>query len=284
MSASQSLGSWEEAVQWLRAQPDQLELIRAAYYDDPLQDAATRYWQSSEWNAVRSMLGPAVGRIALDMGAGRGIASFALARDGFDVTALEPDPSELVGAGAIRYLAAHEGLAIRVVQEHSEHLPFADNTFDVVFARAVLHHTRDLRAACLELFRVLKPGGLLVAVREHVLSREEDLQRFLQSHPLHRMYGGEHAYLSTEYQSALRGPGFNVKVLRSFDSPINYFPQTDESLRQKLTAPLRYVPPMRKLANTLLSGRMAFGILRRVLSFVDNRPGRHHSFICSKPL
>ena len=42
---------------------------------------------------------------ALDVGAGRGIASYALAREGFTVTVLEPDDSHLVGAGAIRSLA-----------------------------------------------------------------------------------------------------------------------------------------------------------------------------------
>ena len=40
--------------------------------------------------------------------------------------------------------------------------------FDVVFARAVLHHTRDLELACREMFRVLRPGGIFVAAREHV--------------------------------------------------------------------------------------------------------------------
>ena len=76
------------------------------------------------------------------------------------MTALEPDPSALVGAGAIRALAAEARLPIDVVEEFSERLPFANDTFDVVFARAVLHHTRDLDSACREMFRVLRPGGI----------------------------------------------------------------------------------------------------------------------------
>jgi ubiquinone/menaquinone biosynthesis C-methylase UbiE len=120
---------------------------------------------------------------ALDVGAGRGIASFALASERFSVTALEPDGSALVGAEAIRSLARESGLPIEVCQDFSEKLPFSDAQFDVVFARAVLHHTRDLRAACEEFLRVLKPGGVFIAVREHVISRPEDLPPFSTSIP-----------------------------------------------------------------------------------------------------
>jgi 2-polyprenyl-3-methyl-5-hydroxy-6-metoxy-1,4-benzoquinol methylase len=121
--------TWEQAVQWLRQQPEQQELVLAAYYDDPLPASADRYSRSEEWQAIRALLPPAPGR-ALDVGAGRGIASYALAKDGFAVTALEPDPSALVGAQAIRGLAAASGLPIEVNHEFSERLPFADAQFD----------------------------------------------------------------------------------------------------------------------------------------------------------
>ena len=139
--------SWEAAVCWLRAQPDQQELVKAAYYDDPLIVAAERYRASSEWQAIRQYLAGYSGA-ALDIGAGRGIASYALAKEGFAVTALEPDPSDLVGAGAIHSLADEAQLNVNVVQEFSERLPFSDASFDVVFARAVLHHTSNLGQAC----------------------------------------------------------------------------------------------------------------------------------------
>ena len=53
--------SWEECVLWLKAQPDQDDLIKACFYEDPLQSAAERYYLSTEWLAVRKEL-PQVGR------------------------------------------------------------------------------------------------------------------------------------------------------------------------------------------------------------------------------
>lgn len=174
--------SWEEAVAWLRRQPDQSQLVVDCYYDDPLKKAAHRYWQSDEWESIQRRLVSRSGK-ALDVGAGRGITSYAMARDGFAVTALEPDPSHLVGAGAIRALADETGLPIHVVEDFSERLLFANDEFDLVFARAVLHHMRDLEKVCQEFFRVLKPGGLLIVIREHVISREEDLSTSIEIIP-----------------------------------------------------------------------------------------------------
>ncbi|RWP97518.1 class I SAM-dependent methyltransferase [Mesorhizobium sp.] len=87
---------------------------RAAYFDDPVV-AAQRYLESAEFDAVRSMIPRKVGR-ALDLGAGNGILSYALTREGWSVTAVEPDPSALVGAAAIRTLADKTGTRIDVIE------------------------------------------------------------------------------------------------------------------------------------------------------------------------
>ena len=62
--------------------------MRACFFDDPLAAAAERYYRSSEWAAVRALLPPRPG-LALDLGSGRGISAYALARDGWRVVALE---------------------------------------------------------------------------------------------------------------------------------------------------------------------------------------------------
>ena len=276
--------SWESAVQWLRTQPDQRDLVIDAYYDDPLQAAAERYWASEEWRAIVAFL-PRSGRRALDVGAGRGIASYALAREGFSVSALEPNASALVGAEAIRALVRDTGLPIQVTEDFSERLPFEDHSFDLVFARAVLHHTHDLAAACREFHRVLKPGGRLIAVREHVISHADDLARFLESHPLHNLYDGENAHLLGRYLSALESAGFrSVVTLAPFDSPINYAPLDMEGLRGELARRIgARVPGGASVVESLLALPTLWGLARRVLNFVDSRPGRLYSFVVDRP-
>ena len=283
-SMSREFSSWEQTVQWLREQPEQQALVLAAYYDDPLSAAADRYWRSEEWQAIQLLLPPTPG-LALDVGAGRGIASYALAKEGFAVTALEPDSSALVGAQAIRSLAAASALPIEVTQEFSERLPFADAQFDVVFARAVLHHTSDLAAACGEFYRVLKPGGCLLAVREHVISRPEDLPAFLDLHPLHKLYGGENAFLLQHYVAAIRAAGFRLqKVLTPFESAINFSPHTETSLRAELAKRMtRRFPGARRLVAGFLDLPPLWAVARRVLGRVDHRPGRLYSFIAQRP-
>ncbi|MDB4912875.1 MAG: SAM-dependent methyltransferase [Gemmatimonadetes bacterium] len=283
MSGEPSFITWEAAVRWLRKQPDKVELVRAAYYDDPLLAACERYRSSEEWETIRAWLRGRIGS-ALDVGAGRGIASYALAKEGFAVSALEPDPSSLVGAGAIRSLAHDTELPIHAVEEFSERLPFADDSFDIVFARAVLHHTTDLKAACREFYRVQKPGGLFIAVREHVLSKPEDLPAFLDAHPLHKLYGGEHAFLLNDYQTALDQAGFETDaVLRPLESPVNYSPNTKVDLRDEIVARLSTAVGGSGIWESLLTPTWVLNGALRAISAFDSRPGRLYSFVCHKP-
>jgi ubiquinone/menaquinone biosynthesis C-methylase UbiE len=50
----------------------------------------------------------------------------------------------------------------------AESLPFEDGSFDIIYSWGVLHHTPDTERAFREVFRVLKPGGVVKAMIYHV--------------------------------------------------------------------------------------------------------------------
>jgi len=54
---------------------------------------------------------------------------------------------------------AFYGFVPQVQVGDAEALPFADNSFDLVFSYGVLHHTPDTAQAIREIHRVLRPGG-----------------------------------------------------------------------------------------------------------------------------
>lgn len=261
--------TWEEAVSWMKNEPAYVDLVQACFYDDPLIDAANRFYLGIEWQAIKKLL-PSPAKV-LDLGAGRGIASYAFAKDGWEVTALEPDQSALVGANAIRALAKQAGLSINVEESWGEALPFPDESFEVVHARQVLHHARDLEQLCKEVSRVLKPNGLLIATREHVISKEEDLPIFLRTHPLHRLYGGENAYLLREYLSAIKNAGLRMDyVFNPCESDINLYPDSVINMKKRIAGkfgiPASLVPT----------------VILKLRGYVDNTPGRLYTFLAKK--
>lgn len=269
-------------MQWLREQPDQQELARQCFYDDPIDEAARRFHATPEWLESRELLRSHLPGRVLDVGAGRGIASHAFAREGSAVTALEPDASPLVGRRAIEELCRRTGVGMACVAGFGEGLPFPDGSFDVVYGRAVLHHARDLPELLREVARVLRPGGLALFVREHVISRPDDLPVFLARHSLHRLYGGEHAYSLKEYRAAITGAGLRIRrELGPFDSPINFWPLTDRDVRQIVHRRVKRRLGGR-LATILLGCPGVAGLCRRAASRRCDEPGRLHSFLGEK--
>jgi SAM-dependent methyltransferase len=273
--------TWEHAVEQLRQDPGQRDLVLSCYYDDPLVDAAERFAASEEWASLGELL-PSPGRV-LDLGAGRGISSFAFAKSGWQVTALEPDPSSVVGAGAIRALSSESGIPIEVVEKWGEELPFADEHFDLVYGRAVFHHARDLEAFCREAARVLKPGGRLLLTREHVLSKEEDLGQFFKTHHLHRLYGGEYAYTLERYLGAIRTGGFEIdRIIGPKSSAVNFAPETTEEVARALKE--RRLKRIGRL-RSFFAGWSKDRFLEEARLWEEKMkmPGRLYTFVADKP-
>ncbi|MFO0030980.1 MAG: class I SAM-dependent methyltransferase [Cyanobacteriota bacterium] len=220
-----SLLTAHDAILLMRADPRWHSLIRDCYLTADLLENASRFEASPEWQATLELLGPGVrGGTVLDLGAGNGIASWALVQAGAQrVLALEPDPSDVVGWGAIQQLC--RGLPVDVISSIAGGIPIPEQTVDAVLARQVLHHIHELPDAMREVARVMKRGAIFVATREHVVDDERQMSAFLAAHPVHQLTGGEHAHSLNAYLSALQGAGLSVShVLGPLESIINAFP------------------------------------------------------------
>lgn len=105
------------------------------------------------------------GKRILDLGAGLGGLSAALASRGGLVVGIEPGEAWR-DIAAERVKAAGRG---RVVAATGELLPLRDNSIDLVVSLQVLEHVRDPRRVIQEIYRVLRPGGVAFIAYENYL-------------------------------------------------------------------------------------------------------------------
>jgi ubiquinone/menaquinone biosynthesis C-methylase UbiE len=152
------------------ASPDRIREVNERYHDA----AASSY--DSKWgidfgavgqDQVTGKLRKALGRRAassfgdaLEIGAGTGYFSLNLLQAGVieRATATDISPGMLA---TLERNALELGLEVRTAAAEAETLPFGDESFDLVFGHAVLHHIPDLAQAFSEFARVLRPGGTL---------------------------------------------------------------------------------------------------------------------------
>ena len=97
-----------------------------------------------------------VGKRVLEIGCGAGYDAYEFMRHGADYTGIDIAPENV---DRVRMHLAHFGFRPQVMEADAENLPFADGTFDIVYANGVLHHTPDMPRSFREAFRVLRPGG-----------------------------------------------------------------------------------------------------------------------------
>jgi SAM-dependent methyltransferase len=155
--------------------PAEIRAFNERYHDG----AAPRYdakWgidygeigQAQVLSKLRRALGPGAPHAfadALEIGAGTGYFSLNLLQSGaisrVTCSDISPGMLETLSANADRL-----GLEVQTVVADAQALPLPDESFDLVFGHAVLHHVPDLAAALGECRRVLRPGGYLAFAGE----------------------------------------------------------------------------------------------------------------------
>jgi SAM-dependent methyltransferase len=126
-------------------------------------DIAGEYDESLPAHVVRHYLDKRVAFIeehcptgrGLDVGCGTGVVAERLAAAGWQMTGIDPSDGML---DVLRERAP----AVEAIHADGTALPFADDTFDLVYCVAVMHHVAEpaaVRQTLTEMVRVAKPGG-----------------------------------------------------------------------------------------------------------------------------
>jgi SAM-dependent methyltransferase len=93
------------------------------------------------------------GRRILDVGCGIGMYVEKFRRFSDDVYGVDVDPEKVAQASAS---------LPNIVEAPAEHLPFADESFDVVLLHEVIEHVDDDRLSIREAYRCLRRGGHVI--------------------------------------------------------------------------------------------------------------------------
>jgi ubiquinone/menaquinone biosynthesis C-methylase UbiE len=100
----------------------------------------------------------------LEIGCGMGTDLLQFARGGARCTGMDLTPRSIeITRHRFRLYGADGNFMI----SDGEHLPFSDDSFDVVYSNGVLHHTPDTARSIREVHRVLRPGGLAKIMLYH---------------------------------------------------------------------------------------------------------------------
>ena len=154
----------------------------------------------------------AAGETILDLGSNTCWASARFAQRGLAATALDIATHEMQGLRTAEWQFEAKGIFFERVLGVMFDLPFADASFDVVWACEVLHHNHraNLARTLRECHRVLKPGGRLIAGNEPLRTLRTPLLR--PGTEVAEFEGHEHAYLRATYTLLARRAGFAVDV------------------------------------------------------------------------
>ena len=128
-------------------------------------------------------LGDLRGKKVLGLASGGGQQMPIFAALGADCTVLDYSPLQIQSEEIV---AQREGYAIRCIRgDMTKPLPFADGEFDLIFHPVSNCYVQEVRPIWRECFRVLKPGGILLAGTDHYVNYivDEAEERIVNSLP-----------------------------------------------------------------------------------------------------
>lgn len=123
-----------------------------------------RYREYAPWMPEVMGFNEFAGARLLEVGCGMGTDLLQFARGGAEVTGVDLTSRSIeISRQHLTVYGERGDFAI----SDCETLPFARESFDVVYSNGVLHHTPDTAGAVREVHRVLRPGGLARVMLYH---------------------------------------------------------------------------------------------------------------------
>ncbi|HEY8410265.1 MAG TPA: class I SAM-dependent methyltransferase [Pyrinomonadaceae bacterium] len=123
-----------------------------------------RYSQYAPWMPRLMGFDQFRGARLLEIGCGMGTDLLQFARGGARCTGIDLTPRSIEITR--HHFALYDARGAFMIAD-GEHLPFASESFDVVYSNGVLHHTPDTAGAIREVHRVLRPGGTAKVMLYH---------------------------------------------------------------------------------------------------------------------
>lgn len=228
MLAPQMAGYTEkmrEAAGWVTMAQAQNWYAATPEVDLALPDVVTKLgWDpaaSSNWVGAAYSFHDLVTRFArpglrvLEIGAAKTWAGHYFTAQGCTYTGCDLMADPQIGLGRSQFFMEQFNTEYAVVTADAERLPFADASFDLVFAIAALHHALDLPKMVGEMARVVKRGGIVAGLNEGV--RAFRASPDAEGQATEKAYGiNEHVYTLWDYYAAFRRHRLSItKIYRA---------------------------------------------------------------------
>jgi ubiquinone/menaquinone biosynthesis C-methylase UbiE len=192
--------------------PEALALLTSVY--NSAVAAAVNIEDESRQKRLSNFIefaGLPAGGTVLDIGAGTGVLAMQMAKRadvnvvGIDISPAMLERAELERLKGDRSLARRVDFRLAVAQQ----LPFRDERFDAVTCRLMLHLNRKPERILAEIWRVLRPGGILIVA--DLRSNDDPVKRATQNaieekrNPAHVA-----ARSKQQYRDLVTGAGFAI--------------------------------------------------------------------------